>query len=443
MVTSWILNSLTKEIAASVEYADDTFVLWRELEDCYDQTNGAKLYQVQKEINDLTQGALDITGYYTKMKKLWEELNTLNARGQCNCKFICGAKETLYKAEQDRRLIQFLMGLDETYTILRGNIIMMNLLPTVAQAFSLLVQDEQQREVRPSSQLVTESTALNVNFQGNNTNFNTNYASSGRSNGLNYASSNRTGGIRSGRPFCDYCKRPGHTKDKCYKLHGYPQGPTGHPQHNSQSNNYRFNKGKRPMVTAHAASAEDLSLEELTSTSPVQKPASVGFTKEQYEQLVCLFQHLQAGSGRENSDSNNFAVNGSANFAGIIACSTSDVHGRLSCKCVKNMASTWIIDSGASHHMSYNDSSFFNTQNLPHPLLISLPNGCRVKVTKVGSVTISPDLILHKVLYVPSFRFNLIAVSSLTAQLKSLITFSTTSCLLQAPSMKRPLEIGG
>ncbi|PON92554.1 Zinc finger, CCHC-type [Trema orientale] len=24
---------------------------------------------------------------------------------------------------------------------------------------------------------------------------------------------------RPGRPWCDYCKRPGHTKEKCWKLH--------------------------------------------------------------------------------------------------------------------------------------------------------------------------------------------------------------------------------
>ena len=67
MVTSWILNSLTKEIADSVEYVSDSVELWKELEDRYDQTNGAKLYQIQKEINDLTQGNLDITVYYTRM----------------------------------------------------------------------------------------------------------------------------------------------------------------------------------------------------------------------------------------------------------------------------------------------------------------------------------------------------------------------------------------
>ncbi|XP_070017220.1 uncharacterized protein [Nicotiana sylvestris] len=65
MVTSWILNSLSKEISDSVEYVSNSVELWRELEDRYDQTNGAKLYQIQKEINDLVQGSLDITAYYT------------------------------------------------------------------------------------------------------------------------------------------------------------------------------------------------------------------------------------------------------------------------------------------------------------------------------------------------------------------------------------------
>lgn len=81
IVTSWILNSLSKEIADSVEYVVDSAELWRELEDRYEQANGANLYQIQKEINDLSQGSLNVTGYYTKMKKLWEELSTLNTKG--------------------------------------------------------------------------------------------------------------------------------------------------------------------------------------------------------------------------------------------------------------------------------------------------------------------------------------------------------------------------
>ncbi|XP_019229873.1 PREDICTED: uncharacterized protein LOC109210855 [Nicotiana attenuata] len=107
MVTSWILNSISKGLADSLQYVNNAQELWKELEDRYDQTNGAKLYQLQREINDLSQGTLDITGYYTKMKKLWEELNMLNAHTQCRCNCTCGAKASMQKSEQDRRLIQF------------------------------------------------------------------------------------------------------------------------------------------------------------------------------------------------------------------------------------------------------------------------------------------------------------------------------------------------
>lgn len=44
MVTSWILNSLKKEISDSVEYVNDSVELWKEVEDRYDQKNEAKLY---------------------------------------------------------------------------------------------------------------------------------------------------------------------------------------------------------------------------------------------------------------------------------------------------------------------------------------------------------------------------------------------------------------
>jgi len=46
MVTSWILNSLSKDIADSLQYVNTAKELWQELEDRYDQPNGAKHYQL-------------------------------------------------------------------------------------------------------------------------------------------------------------------------------------------------------------------------------------------------------------------------------------------------------------------------------------------------------------------------------------------------------------
>lgn len=46
MVTSWILNSLSPNLRDGLQYVNNAKELWEELEDCYDQTNGCKLYQI-------------------------------------------------------------------------------------------------------------------------------------------------------------------------------------------------------------------------------------------------------------------------------------------------------------------------------------------------------------------------------------------------------------
>lgn len=53
MVISWLLNSLSKEIASSVIYAKIARDLWKEFEDKFGQSNG---YHLQKKLNDLVQG---------------------------------------------------------------------------------------------------------------------------------------------------------------------------------------------------------------------------------------------------------------------------------------------------------------------------------------------------------------------------------------------------
>nr|XP_009602511.1 uncharacterized protein LOC104097618 [Nicotiana tomentosiformis] len=274
VVTSWILNSLSKDLADSLQYGNDAKELWQELEDRYNQTNGAKLYQLQKEISDLSQGTFDIIGYYTKMKKLWEELNTLNAHAQCKCQCTCGTKARMHKAEQDRRLIQFLMGLNEVYTIVRGNILMMNPLPSLAQAFAILIQEEKQREMKSNNQLMIDSSSLSVNMAGNN-NFRTSYGQQGNGSGGNsYTNYNQSSGTG-----------PGHTKDKCYKLYGYPQDS-------------KFNKGK--LVAANVFGDYG------------DKTAGIGDGE-------IMVTRLLTGSAEDNSE----MKVGTVNFAGISACSTS------------------------------------------------------------------------------------------------------------------------
>ena len=55
MVLSWIINSLSKEISASVIYLDTTFEVWQDLKERFTQSNGPRVYQLQKAIASLNQ----------------------------------------------------------------------------------------------------------------------------------------------------------------------------------------------------------------------------------------------------------------------------------------------------------------------------------------------------------------------------------------------------
>ncbi|XP_019237807.1 PREDICTED: uncharacterized protein LOC109217959 [Nicotiana attenuata] len=290
MVTSWILNSLSKDLADNLQYVNDAKELWQELEDRYDQTNGAKLYQLQKKINDLSQGTLDITGYYTKIKKLWEELNALNAHAQCSCQCIYGAKASIQKTEQDKRLVQFLTGLNEVYTVVRGS--------------------------------------------GNN------------SHGRGYMG-NRP------RPFCDFCKRPGHIKDKCYKIHGYPQ--------NMKYNN--GNRGRKMAANVFDTAGNGAALTDEGGNSQEQGRTIQQLTNEQYGQLLSILESFKSGNNGDNSGNINM-TGGALNFAGMTACNTSVDPSAQSYESFKENADSWILDSGATNYMTYNKASLSNIKTL-------------------------------------------------------------------------------
>lgn len=93
MVTSLILNVLAAEIADSVLYSDSAYQIWTELEERFGQSNGVRLYQLQKDIYSFSQGGYDAATYFTKMKRNWDEWNTVSLLPTCSC----GAAKALLK----------------------------------------------------------------------------------------------------------------------------------------------------------------------------------------------------------------------------------------------------------------------------------------------------------------------------------------------------------
>lgn len=166
MVISWLLNSLYKDIGDNVFYSKITKEIWDSLEHRFGKSNGAKLFQLQKELNSLTQGNTDISSYFTKLKHLWDELDSLNTDIICTCSCICEGKEKLSKSLQDQRLIYFITGLNDIYARARENILMINPLPGLDYAYSLLLQDESVREIYMNAQMFTNSASFMVTNQG-------------------------------------------------------------------------------------------------------------------------------------------------------------------------------------------------------------------------------------------------------------------------------------
>lgn len=97
------------------------------------------------------------------------------------------------------------MGLNESFSHVRAQILMMKPLPPLTKAFSLVVQEERQRTIGQfhvsDSMVVAESTINSVTSSGS--------SMIGKQN-------------RRDRFFYTYSKMKGHSRERCYKIIGYP-----------------------------------------------------------------------------------------------------------------------------------------------------------------------------------------------------------------------------
>ncbi|RVW84312.1 putative mitochondrial protein [Vitis vinifera] len=233
--------------------------IWDAAKETYSSSeNTSELFQVESALHDFRQGEQSVTQYY----------NTLTSNIQANC----GTKET----------VQVLLGLNRELDDVRGRIMGIKPLPSLREAFSEVRREESRKKVMMGSK---EQPAPTLDASA-----------------LAARSFNSSGGDRQkrDRPWCDYCKKPGHYKETCWKLHGKPADWKPKPQ---------FDRDGRAHVAANSESTS------------VPEPSP--FNKEQMEMLQKLLS--QVGSGSTTG------VAFTANRGGM---------------------RPWIVDTGASDHMT-------------------------------------------------------------------------------------------
>ncbi|XP_024008028.1 uncharacterized protein LOC112084015 [Eutrema salsugineum] len=200
MVKSWVLNVVSKDIYDSILYCEDAAEMWTDLHLRFRVNNLPRKYQLEQAIYTLKQGHLDLSSYYTKKKTLWEQLSNTKTHSakRCNCDY---AKELLDEAETSK-IIQFLMGLNDNFANIRGNILNMRPRPSLPEIYNMLDQDESQRLVGMNNRVAPAPAAFQIQE--------TDLPDSSQ---ILLAQ----GGFK--KPKCSHCNKLGHTVDRCYKVH--------------------------------------------------------------------------------------------------------------------------------------------------------------------------------------------------------------------------------
>jgi len=208
IVLSWLLNSVSKSLLGGVAFASSAQGVWNDLKERFDQLDGSRTFSLHKEIATLQQGTDSVSVYFTKLKTLWDEFEALVPPPGCDCEKARSFVDHLNR----QKLYQFLMGLNESFGQARSQILLMSPVPTVNQAYAMVINDECQK-------MTSSRTSVGLSS----------VTDSGVDPMVMYS---RTSGISSTQGLnkfkknfpvvCEFCRCKGHTKDQCYKLIGYP-----------------------------------------------------------------------------------------------------------------------------------------------------------------------------------------------------------------------------
>ena len=61
VVSSWLLNSISKDIAATIIYCDSAAAIWSALKDMFQHGNGPRIFELKRELVNFRQGTLTDT----------------------------------------------------------------------------------------------------------------------------------------------------------------------------------------------------------------------------------------------------------------------------------------------------------------------------------------------------------------------------------------------
>ena len=120
---------MSKDIADSLLYLDSASAIWFDLYEHFQQGNGPRIFQIKQNLLALTQGTSDVSTYYIHLKILWDELKEFHPITACTC----DGMRVWLEFQEHEFVIQFLMGLNNSYSSIRGQILLLE--PLISLSF--------------------------------------------------------------------------------------------------------------------------------------------------------------------------------------------------------------------------------------------------------------------------------------------------------------------
>ncbi|XP_043694206.1 uncharacterized protein LOC122644906 [Telopea speciosissima] len=203
MVQSWIVHSTIPSIAHSILWFDSARDAWLDLHTRFSQKNAPHIFEIRRAISTHSEGLESISAYYTTLKGYRDELSSYRTLPTCTC----GSVAALNVISDLDYLMDFLQGLHASYAAVRSQILLMDPLPSIPKAYSLLLQEERQRSIHSIAPATLDHAAMAAGSK---------------------VASVPTSALPKPHYHCTHYKMDGHSESQCFKKHSYLEGWTPH-----------------------------------------------------------------------------------------------------------------------------------------------------------------------------------------------------------------------